>query len=117
MAFIHLDPQSMQLSVHHRTNEPWIPSEQTITIEKYAKLIKEETEEYMKKHYTPKLQKLQAMIDKWNYENNPDYKKQKDAQKKAQKKAAPKKKTKKKVTPKKKVAKAVNKKRTTKKTK
>ena len=101
MAFIHLDPQTMKLTVHHKMGEPWIPSEHTIAIQKFAEMVEKDTSAYMEKVYNPKIKKLMGMIDKWNRENNEDYRKaavakdkaRKKIKKKPAKKAAPKKKT------------------------
>lgn len=78
---IYADPNSFEVSVKHNPKDGFLPSEETIAIEKYAQLIREQLQKFLKQQHEPKIKILLQMIDAYNYKNNPEYKQQIDAKK------------------------------------
>ena len=79
MSTLWVDDKTWKVNVQHGPTEGFFPSEESIAIEKYANLIKAQLDEFLAKKHTPMTQQLIKMVSEYNYNNNPEYKKQVDA--------------------------------------
>lgn len=78
---IYIDKDTLDVTVKHAPALGFLPSEETIAIDKYAQLIKSQLNRFLKEKHEPMVMKLLQMVADYNYKNNPDYAAQIDASK------------------------------------
>jgi hypothetical protein len=68
-----VDPKTFDITVVCKADAPYIVSEKTVAIKKFAEAIALETEQWKATNLNPKVDRLLAMVDEFNKEMNPEY--------------------------------------------
>ena len=78
---IRIDENTLEVTVTHSPADGFMPSEESIAINKYAELIRNQQKQFIEEKHNPLIRQLIKMVSDFNYKNDKTHAAQVDAMK------------------------------------